>query len=74
MDAQQQSAAKARKEAPLFELGQQPSRKDRLKLVNTGHLNPEWLEWFMGWPMGWTELEPLATDKFQSWQQAHGGF
>ena len=23
----------------------------------TGRLNPEWIEWFMGYPIGWTELE-----------------
>lgn len=28
-------------------------------------------EWLMGWPMGWTRLEPLETDKFQRWQQSH---
>jgi hypothetical protein len=26
----------------------------------------------MGWPMGWTELQPLAMDKFQEWLQQHG--
>jgi DNA (cytosine-5)-methyltransferase 1 len=28
-----------------------------------GPLNPEWVEWLMGWPTGWTALQPLATDK-----------
>lgn len=28
-----------------------------------GLLNPSWAEWLMGWPLGWTELKPLATDK-----------
>jgi hypothetical protein len=37
-----------------------------------GPLNPEWCEWFMGWPIGWTALQPLATDRFQSWLAAHG--
>ena len=37
-----------------------------------GPLNPEWLEWLMGWPIGWTALQPLATDKFQEWRLAHG--
>lgn len=31
-----------------------------------GKLNPEWVEWLMGWPIGWTDLKPLATDKFPS--------
>ncbi|WKV98427.1 DNA cytosine methyltransferase [Pseudomonas sp. H22_DOA] len=39
--------------------------------LDGGHLNPEWAEWLMGWPIGWTDLRPLATDRFQSWQQAH---
>ena len=38
-----------------------------------GTLNPTWVEWLMGWPLGWTDLEPLATDKFQLWLSAHGG-
>ena len=38
-----------------------------------GQLNPEWVEWLMGWPIGWTALEPLATDRFQRWLRLHGG-
>ena len=34
--------------------------------------NPECMEVVMGWPVGWTALTPLETDKFQSWQQQHG--
>ena len=26
-----------------------------------GSLNPEWIEWLMGYPSGWTELEDLET-------------
>lgn len=37
-------------------------------------LNPAWVEWLMGWCIGWTDLEPLEMDKFQSWRQLHGGF
>ena len=36
-------------------------------------LNPEWCEWLMGWPVGWTNAtEPLETGKFQLWLQLHG--
>jgi hypothetical protein len=31
-------------------------------------------EWMMGWPIGWTALEPLGTDRFQLWLSSHGGF
>ena len=40
----------------------------------SGALNPDWTEWLMGWPIGQSDLKPLETDKFQSWQQQHGGF
>lgn len=36
-----------------------------------GQLNPQWVEWFMGWPIGWTELGPLEMDRFREWQQQH---
>jgi hypothetical protein len=36
-----------------------------------GKLNPTWVEWLMGWPLGWTDLKPLEMDKFQQWQQQH---
>jgi len=39
-----------------------------------GSLNPTWVEWLMGFPLGWTDLKPLATDKSHSAQQPHGGF
>lgn len=39
--------------------------------LDGGHLNPEWVEWLMGWPIGWTDLKPLAMAKFQQWQQLH---
>jgi hypothetical protein len=37
-----------------------------------GTLNPNWCEWFMGWPIGWTASEPLETDRFQQWLLGHG--
>jgi len=35
-------------------------------------LSADWVEWFMGWPLGWTELKPLATDKSPCVPQEHG--
>ena len=37
-----------------------------------GQLNPTWVEWLMGWPLGWTDLKRLETDKYQQWLQLHG--
>lgn len=33
-----------------------------------GQLNPTWVEWLMGWPIEWTDLKPLETDRFRLWR------
>ena len=38
----------------------------------SGALNPTWVEWLMGWPLEWTDLKPLVTDKCHCVQQQHG--
>lgn len=49
-------------EREAFRLGQQtpPMR-----------LNPEWVEWLMGWPIGHTDLKPLGMGKYREWLQQH---
>jgi hypothetical protein len=37
------------------------------------YLNPCFAELAMGWPVGWTDLGPLGTDRFQQWRHSHGG-
>jgi hypothetical protein len=37
-----------------------------------GTLNPTWVEWLMGWCLGWTALEPLAMAGFHKWRSQHG--
>jgi hypothetical protein len=39
---------------------------------NGGKLNPPWVEWLMGWPIGWTDLKPLEMDKLASAPLPHG--
>ena len=41
---------------------------------NSGQLNPTWVEWLMGWPLGWTDLKPLEMDKFHCALQQRGEF
>lgn len=36
-----------------------------------GKIHPEYTEWMMGWPIGWTDLKPLEMDKYQSWLLQH---
>jgi hypothetical protein len=39
---------------------------------NGGQLNPMWVAWLMGWPLGWTNLKPLEMDKSHCAPQQHG--
>jgi hypothetical protein len=44
---------------------------EHLPNVVGGPLNPDWCEWFMGFPIGWTASDALETHKFQEWRQQH---
>jgi len=37
----------------------------------SGTLNPTWVEWLIGFPLGWTDLKPLEMHRFLSWRQQH---
>lgn len=37
--------------------------KAGMDVPTSGQLNPPWVEWLMGWPIGWTDLKPLEMDK-----------
>lgn len=37
-----------------------------------GKLNPTWVEWLMGWPIGWTDLKLSGTDKCRDVRQKRG--
>jgi len=56
--------------------GNYPSEKNRntptLATHAGGKLNPMWVEWLMGWPLGWTDLKPLEMDKSHYVPQQHG--
>lgn len=42
-----------------------------LSMQAGGPLNPGWVEWLMGWPIGQTELKPLETGRFREFMQQH---
>ena len=44
----------------------------RTSATDPMYTHPNFAEQAMGWPITWTELRPLETDKFQQWQRAHG--
>lgn len=72
------TASKGSSQASLKRKDGSSRESDRLDHAvmasDNGQLNPEWVEWLMGWPIGLTALRPLETDKFHAWQQQHGRF
>ena len=56
--------------------GKSPSELSRnsetLAVQAGGKLNPMWVEWLMGWPLGWTNLKPLEMGKSHFVQQPLG--
>lgn len=40
-----------------------------LSMTVDGQLNPYFVEWLMGWPVGWTDLTPLNNADLSDWQQ-----
>ena len=47
-------------------------REDRLDHLlepgQQGKLSPDWVEWLMGWPVGWTSLDPLPEGTMEAWE------
>jgi DNA (cytosine-5)-methyltransferase 1 len=56
-----------------IEIGKQVSLSQSVSNTS-GQLNPTWVEWLMGWPLGWTDLKPLVMDKSLYVQQQHGNY
>jgi hypothetical protein len=53
-------------------MGNHGRQSPDLNKVIGGSLNPTWVEWLMGWPLGWTDLKQSGTDKFRQWRHSHG--
>ena len=48
-------------------------------LLRQGHqpgetLNPEWVEWLMNWPIGWTSLDPMNAENWERWKSANAAY
>ncbi len=50
--------------------GREYAGATRLKIT----CHPTFCEYLMGWPLEWTQLKPLATDRFQRWLRSHGRY
>lgn len=58
--------------------GKSPSELNRnsetLAMQAGGNLNPTWVEWLMGWSLGWTDLKPLEMGRCHCVRQQHGEY
>ncbi len=48
-----------------------PNLSKYLTIPAGGKVNPNWKDWYMGFPIGWTAIGRLATQSFQSWLRKH---
>lgn len=46
-------------------------RQTQPYLTSSGRYHPALSEAMMLWPLTWSDLQPLGTDRFQEWQQQH---
>jgi hypothetical protein len=57
--------------------GKSPSELERnsttLATIAGGSLNPTWVEWLMGFPLGWTVLEHWVTPSSRKSRKSSGG-
>lgn len=51
--------------------GEHRRKSKPLGAIFGGKPNPEYVEWMMGWPIGWTALKPLETARYQQWRHWH---
>ena len=41
---------------------------EKKSMASGKQLNPDWVEWLMGWPIGWTSLEPITEMVWLDWE------
>ena len=61
-------AQKTQTDGPLSSQSDQTSPQP-----STKRLNPGFVEWIMGVPIGWTSLKPLAMESYQQWWLSFSG-
>jgi len=55
------ATSKARPGVSLTDAARADGGKGRKESPGTGSLNPTWVEWLMGYPTGWTDLDASET-------------
>lgn len=58
-------------QAARFRLPQMTQMGGGPRSKSTRRLNPLFVEWLMGWPIGWTVSAHVETESFRSWRRKH---
>ena len=53
-------------------LAAEVNRQKEAATVGSGQLNPAWVEWLMGFPIGWTELNDSETQSYRNGRKLSG--
>jgi hypothetical protein len=64
-------AQRLQDQAAYSPLARTSSKRGAKSSAATPKLNPRFVEHLMGFPAGWTDCEPLATELFRLWQRTH---
>ena len=57
-----------------FQSGHQSQDSTSVGKPSPMRLNPLFTEWLMGWPIGWTDFEPVGMAWCHWWQRMHSSF
>lgn len=72
------SASKGSSPASLTRKSGESRENDRLDhavmAAEGGQLNPDWVEWLMNWPLGWTSLEPMKNENWKHWAESGAAY
>lgn len=69
-----ETSLKKQAEGRRAQMGQLPNAVQMVEgKAIRGTLNPAWVEWLMGFPIGWTDLGPSATPSSRKFQKSSEG-
>ena len=66
-DSHGASNVSIKKGNPKYRLREEVHVEKQTSDQKQGQLNPDWVEWLMGWPIGWSSLDPITELIWLDW-------
>jgi len=66
-DSHGASNVSIKKGNPKYRLREEVHVEKQTSDQKQGQLNPDWVEWLMGWPIGWSSLDPIKELIWLDW-------